>query len=159
MVLYARANNTVYCSMGLNSWSLMVHRYFGCCCSYNFFTFCSRSVHFISISFFILWVFFSSLCSSFSFALWAAISFATYLHLPQQAHQHFRHHDFSFFAGNRTVCIFTYLQLWMSERIRISLFYILKQRTTLSKPSQQYFEFRSVLLRAIEISFFALHMI
>lgn len=113
------ANNNVYCSMDLNSWGLMVHRYFDCCRSYRCLLFQPRSVDFIS--FFILRVLF---CLSSPLDLHCHLFRDAYLHLPQQAHQH---SAITISLFSLVIEPFAYSDLWIraSECAR----YILKQRT------------------------------
>lgn len=107
-VIVCEANNTIYCSMDLNSWSWWCIVTFDDIrlCSYR----CFCLAPFISIPFH--FSFCTSLCLLAFFFLLPSI--ATYLHLRQQAQQH---HDFSFFF-KLVIEPFAYLYLNVGSSIR-----------------------------------------
>ena len=156
------ANNNVYCSMDLNSWSLMVHRYFDCCRSYRCLLFKLRSVDFIS--FFIWRVFYFCLTSFLH--LHCRLFRDAYLHLPQQAHQH---SGITISLFSLVIEPFAYSDLWIraSEwvraRARAFAHFTFWNKEHLAQASFQrcleYQPFRT--LRAIVNLFFfsVLHMI
>lgn len=140
MVLYARANNTVYCSMGLNSWGLMVHRYFGCCCSYNFcLLFKLRSFHFSFCVFFFFLHFVHlslSLCELPSYSLVICICHNKYINIS----------GITISLFSLVIEPFAYSHIWKCEWVSewTWAYFIFWNKEHLFQASQQYFEFRFV---------------